>query len=105
MIESIPATYPSAHIDLDKYPHLKGIVLPKIPSNAQCDVLLGMDNSDILVPLDVRRDESRRSAIYATRSVFGWSLNGIVGNQIPCELSSSHVMCVEDQIHKLWEID
>ena len=101
LIDEIPAKYPSVAIDLKKYPYLQGIPMPKIPSNAQCDVLLGMDNSDLLVPLEVRRDESRRNPIYCTRSVFGWSINGIIGNGVPHEITSNHVQCIEEQINRL----
>ena len=47
-----------------------------------------MDNSNLLMPLEVRHTYGPRPEPYATRSVFGWALNGPVGKG-----GTSHDIC------------
>ena len=52
VVPNIPARYPSVKIDVEKFPHSQFLVIPDISSNSQVDLLIGMDNSDILIPLE-----------------------------------------------------
>ena len=58
--------------DVDRWPHLSGIKIPKI--NAKVGLLIGSDAPEILQPKEVR--ESCRNGPYATRTIFGWVVNG-----------------------------
>ena len=58
--------------DLSKYPHLKGIELPKI--DACIGLLIGNDVPKALEPKEIR--ECNGQGPYAVRTVFGWTING-----------------------------
>ena len=71
----IPARAPKVKIDLQKTPHLKD--LPLIYETAEkAHMLIGLDNPDLLVPLEVRKDPSKKCNLFAVRTHFGWSLAG-----------------------------
>ena len=61
--------------DVDRWPHLAGIRIPKIDANV--GLLIGSDAPEILQPKEVR--ESCHSGPYATRTIFGWVVNGPLG--------------------------
>ena len=75
---SIPTRYPQREIDITWYPYLSDIALPSISSGEKAELLIGMDNSHLLMPIEVRSDKNATRAPYATRSLFGWALNGPV---------------------------
>ena len=103
LTDSIPATYPAIKFDVDKNPHLQGIPLAKIPSNTQCDVLLGLDNGTLLAPLEVRR--SAHSSIYAVEYVWGWAIHGCIGRELPNSASVNCTQGIEESLSKLWDMD
>ena len=61
--------------DADRWPHLAGIKITRIDANV--GLLIGTDAPEILQPKEVR--ESRRGGPYATRTIFGWVVNGPLG--------------------------
>ena len=61
--------------DVDRWPHLAGIKISKIDANV--GLLIGNDAPKILQPKEVR--ESSHNGPYATRTVFGWVINGPLG--------------------------
>ena len=65
--------------------------MPRVGSDVQVDVLIGMDNAYALMPLEVRCSSSDRRQPYATRTLFGWSLNGPVDNNSCLQVSSHFV--------------
>lgn len=103
VVQNIPARYPSVKIDVQKYSHLQNISIPDIQPNSQVDLLIGMDNSDILIPLEVRQGRKTRNEPYATRSVFGWALNGLMGNCISSRNVCTNFVQLESQIDRLWD--
>ena len=73
---------PMARYSLDNissYPHLKGLNLTQC---TQVDLLVGQDNSEALVPIEVRRGPV--GAPFAVLTMMGWSLNGRVIVDDPC---------------------
>ena len=96
-------------IDLSMYPHLTDIPFTDVKRADVGDLLIGMDNSHILLQLDVRYDPENIKAPYATRCVLGWTLNGpvITGNEVRSDVGvvSCCRVSLEQQVHKLWDIE
>ena len=61
--------------DINRWPHLAGIDIPRIQANV--GLLIGCDASDVLEPKEIRA--SRNGGPYATRTIFGWVVNGPLG--------------------------
>ena len=64
---SIPAKYPTEQIDLRAYPHLTDIPLSLIGKGTPVEVVIGMDNWHLLLPLEVRYNAKPLNEPYATR--------------------------------------
>ena len=104
VVGSIPVRYPTNSVDINVYPHLADLPMPRAGNDVQVDVLIGMDNAYALMPLEVRCSSSDRRQPYATRTLFGWSLNGPVDNN-SCLQVSSHCVDLGSEIDKLWEVE
>ena len=61
--------------DVDRWPHLKGIRIAEI--DARVGLLIGHDVPKALEPKEVK--ESQDGGPYATRTLFGWAINGPLG--------------------------
>ena len=61
--------------DVDRWPHLAGISIPKI--EADVGLLIGSDAPEVLEPREIR--PSQNGGPYASRTVFGWVVNGPLG--------------------------
>lgn len=61
--------------DIDPWPHLAGVTVHKI--EAEVGLLIGSDVPEVMEPREVR--PSRNGGPYATRTVFGWVVNGPLG--------------------------
>ena len=107
VVPSIPTRYPQREIDITRYPYLSDIALPSISSGEKAELLIGMDNSHLLMPIEVRSDENATRAPYATRSVFGWALNGPVEgcNDSHVRGVSSFHITLEEQVGNMWEFE
>ena len=75
VVEEVPYTYSPCR-DLSVYPHLSDI--PTSPGHppAKVDILIGQDNSDALVPLQVFKGNPGDP--FAVLTKFGFSLSGVV---------------------------
>ena len=82
VIPHIPADVPADGISLD--PHLAGLPLSPV-TNAKVDLLIGQDQPDLLVPLEICRSVNKAGQLYATRTELGWTLQGAVYDQIGCK--------------------
>ena len=88
---------------LSQYSHLRNLQL--VEGNRPIDILIGQDNTEALVPLEVR--SGARGEPFASRTLFGWTINGpsklrnVVGHHVVSHFISS----VEQQIHNLWKLD
>ena len=78
--------------------------MPLVGNDVRVDALIGMDNAYSLMPLEVRCSPSDRRQPYATRTLFGWTLNGSVDNN-SCLQVSSHFVYLGIEIYKLWEVE
>ena len=72
------APFPAQYIDVEKYPWLKDIPLTTVGHDVKVDLIIGMDRSDLTVPLEYRRHPADRSAPYAVNTPLGWMLHGPV---------------------------
>ena len=63
--------------DVNRWPHLKGIKLQSIES--EVGLLIGSDAPRVLQPKEFR--ESKDGGPFATRTIFGWVVNGPLGRK------------------------
>ena len=75
VVEEVPYTYPHCR-DLSIYPHLSDIPISPVHPPAKVDILIGQDNSDALVPLQVLKGNPGDPFSVLTK--FGWTLNSVV---------------------------
>jgi hypothetical protein len=105
VVEKIPVT--TSNFDVNLYPHLQDLSL--VGMNRPVQILLGQDNSEALVPLEVKR--GKVGDPFAVRTLFGWSLNGPAKHAIPPKHNVvSHFICastcsLEDKVQSLWDIE
>ena len=80
VVEEVPYTYSPCR-DLSIYPHLSDVpILPVYPP-AKVDLLIGQDNSEALVPLQVLKENPGDPVSVLTK--FGWTLNSVVPGSSP----------------------
>ena len=79
VVTDTPMRCPNLQVEVLNYPHLSDLPLCTPESKGAVDILIGMDNAQLLMPLEVRRSESQVKEPYAVRSYFGWSLRGSTG--------------------------
>ena len=89
-------------LDVEQYPYLADLDLPRLSSDVRVDILIGMDNGDALMPLEVRCYDKQKRQPYATRTLFGWSLNGPAGDLTNSLQVSSHFVNLEQRISKIY---
>ena len=92
-------------IDVEQYPYLADLDLSRLGSDFTVDFLIGMDNGDLLMSLEVRCSDKQKRQPYDTRTLFGWSLDGPVGDLTNSSQISSHFVNLEQRISKLREIE
>ena len=71
VVDRIPMNFPA--ISLMKFPHLQNLPLIQ-PNGGEVKLLIGQDNAEALVPLEVCK--GHKGEPFAVRTLFGWSLNG-----------------------------
>ena len=105
VVPTVPSKGADKHIDVQNYPHLCDISLSPVPVGAQVDLLIGQNNPNLILPRDVRFNHECPSEPYATKSVFGWCLNGFVGNKDDIKEISSHFVQTDPNLERLWRIE
>ena len=80
VVEEVPYTYSHCR-DLSIYPHLSDIPISPVHPPAKVDLLIGQDNSEALVPLQVLKGNPGDP--FAVLTKFGYSLNGVVPGSSP----------------------
>ena len=86
VVEEVPYTY-SPFRDLSTYPHLSDVPISPVHPPAKVDLLIGQDNSEALVPLQVLGGNPGDP--FAVLTKFGYSLNGVVPGSSPdCVVSN-----------------
>ena len=89
IVEEVPYTYSPCR-DLSIYPHLSDIPISPVHPPAKVDILIGQDNSEALVPLQVLKGNPRDPFSVLTK--FGWTLNSVVSG-------TSSPDCVSNFVH------
>ena len=80
VVEEVPYTYSPCR-DLSIYPHLSDIPISPVHPPAKVDILIGQDNSEALVPLQVLKGNPGDPFSVLTK--FGWTLNSVVPGSSP----------------------
>ena len=80
VVEEVPYTYSPCR-DLSAYPHLSDIPISPVHPPAKVDILIGQDNSEALVPLQVLKGNPGDPFSVLTK--FGWTLNSVVPDSSP----------------------
>ena len=80
VVEEVPYTYSHCR-DLSIYPHLSDIPISHVYPPAKVDLLIGLDNSEALVPLQVLKRNPGDPVSVLTK--FGWTLNSVVPGSSP----------------------
>ena len=95
--------------DLKRWDHLKNIEFPELLGGDEVEMLIGQDCPEILIPLEVRSSERRDgdSAPYATRTLFGWTVNGPLGGTYWRSATSANFISttLERQVEEFWKIE
>ena len=89
IVEEVPYTYSPCR-DLSIYPHLSDIPISPVHPPAKVDILIGQDNSEALVPLQVLKGNPGDPFSVLTK--FGWTLNSVVSG-------TSSPDCVSNFVH------
>lgn len=71
----LPVETAAKQEDIDRWPHLAGVTVHGI--EADVGLLIGSDVSEVMEPKEIR--PSKNGGPYATRTVFGWVVNGPLG--------------------------
>ena len=80
VVEEVPYTYSPCR-DLSAYPHLSDIPISPVHPPAKVDLLIGQDNSEALIPLQVLKGNPGDPVSVLTK--FGWTLNSVVPGSSP----------------------
>ena len=104
VVSSIPARYSGSKIDLRDYPYLEGLPIRQVNKDVVTDILIGMDNAHLLMPLEVKFNPSCRNQPYATKTVLGWALSGPICAKSEHEVTSNFIS-LEQQVSSLWEME
>ena len=80
VVEEVPYTYSPCR-DLSAYPHLSDIPISPVHPPAKVDILIGQDNSEALVPLQVLKGNPGDPFSVLTK--FGWTLYSVVPGSSP----------------------
>ena len=80
VVEEVPYTYSPCR-DLSMYPHLSDVPISPVYLPAKVDLLIGQDNSEALVPLQVLKGNPGDPVSVLTK--FGWTLNSVVPGSSP----------------------
>ena len=80
VVEEVPYTYSHCR-DLSIYPHLSDIPISHVYPPAKVDLLIGQDNSEALVPLQVLKGNPGDPVSVLTK--FGWTSNSVVPGSSP----------------------
>ena len=76
VVTDIPSDVAADGSSADDYTHL---------TNAKVDLLIGQDQPDLLVPLEICRSVNKAGQLCATRTELGWALQWAVDEQIGCK--------------------
>ena len=102
VVEEVPYTYSPCR-DLSAYPHLSDIPISPVHPPAKVDILIGQDNSEALVPLQVLKGNPGDPFCVLTK--FGWTLNSVFpGSSTHCAVSNFVHTSIDAKVEVLSDI-
>ena len=102
VVEEVPYTYSPCR-DLSAYPHLSDIPISPVHPPAKVDILIGQDNSEALVPLQVLKGNPGDPFCVLTK--FGWTLNSVFpGSSTHCVVSNFVHTSIDAKVEVLSDI-
>ena len=101
VVEEVPYTYSPCR-DLSVYPHLSDIPISPVHPPAKVDLLIGQDNSEALVPLQVLKGNPGDPFSVLTK--FGWTLNSVVPGSSPDCVSNFAHTSIDAKVEVLSDI-
>ncbi|XP_076036814.1 uncharacterized protein LOC143022477 [Oratosquilla oratoria] len=105
VVPRVPVRQPPVKIEIDKFPYFKGIPL-NTSQVSEPDILIGMDNAWLLKPLEVRGGSGgNKHQPYATRTYFGWSVNGPISAGKSYNVGSCFASSIEADVERLWMME
>ena len=104
IVSNIPVRYSCNSLDLQKYQYLKHLPIRQVRDESQVEILIGMDNAHVMMPLEVCHGPDSKNQPYAVWTLFGWSLNGPAHDRPNVEVMSNFVN-VEEQIERIWDME
>ena len=78
--------------DINKWPHLSNIQIDQI--DGEVGLLIGCDVPEVLEPKEIRRRQD--GSPYATRTIFGWVINGPLGRSSTTSCSTVNFVKAAD---------
>jgi len=93
--------------EIEKWPHLKDVEFYSAPLQ-EAELLIGQDCSEVLQPLEMRRDEENLRAPYAVRTALGWTVQGPLGvsdNQTAVVNFVKTDLELQRSVEKFWKLD
>ena len=91
--------------DLRKWEHFNGIDIPNVDAG-EVQLIIGNNVPQALMPLEVRSGQPGEP--YATRTLFGWAINGPVGDHDASTATSYFVssdVALQQQVNQFWELE
>ena len=91
--------------DASSWEHLRDVNLPMVDAN-HVTLLIGQDNPDALIPVDLRRGKAGEP--YATKTSLGWTLNGPLGGVRVNSASVNFIQVDHDlnaQLEMFWKVE
>ncbi|XP_076036051.1 uncharacterized protein LOC143022004 [Oratosquilla oratoria] len=105
VVPRVPVRQPPVKIEIDEFPYFKGIPL-NTSQVSEPDILIGMDNAWLLKPLEVRGGSGgNKHQPYATRTYFGWSVNGPISAGKSYNVGSCFASSIEADVERLWMME
>ena len=110
IVPGIPARAPAAMLNLSEHAHLADLPLGRVRPGSGADIIVGQDNADLLMPLDVRRSTTQAGLPYAVLTRLGWVLNGSLGTReeqeqvfATCNYVTHEI--IEEKLESLWNVE
>ena len=95
--------------ELTNWPHLKHVPILDVETS-DVHILIGQDCADLLKPLEIKA--GKQDEPYAVKTVFGWSINGIVNSQQlskgkphPASYFVRNDQQLQAQVERFWHLE
>ena len=90
----------SSQDDVDPWPHLSDIKVPKV-IRSEVELLIGQDVPEALEPSEIR--SCRGNGPYATKTKFGWTLNGPLGRHSCFEKRYVNFIRTDEEMGRMFQ--